>query len=777
MKSPDASTRTKLKTDAADKAASVLPWGEEPGRTVVEQASAKASPVRARLKARVEADHPGGKAMARREYFGMQRGLPGDESLGDAAGLASASANVQRARARIARSAAAAAAVTTAAAPASFRAAAAAALPVWRELGPTLIPHGQTYGSGPGASPAVSGRCSGVVIDRSDSRHLVLCSAGGGLWGSSDTGATWAPLTDRQPTLVMGAIAQSPSAPGVVYAATGDGDGQIPFGVGLLRSSDAGLTWAAVPTPALSGLGVYDLAVDPANPLRVWIASDQALHLTQNGGQSVSAVIAAPCWSVSVHPTQPTEVLAAFADGLARSSDGGATWVRLALPGTSAATRFKRLEVCHAPSQGAVVWLAGCIGSQAVLWRRASLGGAFTALNVPSTMKTNQAWYDWCLGVAPDDADLVYWGAIDLFRGKRNTAGMSWQNISSRSSGDSIHPDQHFVAFDANQPGVVYACNDGGLFRSVDRGDHWTALNPGLGITEFEYLAQLPGNAAWLFGGTQDNGSLTLAGPRRWDQVALGDGGDCAAVDRGAASICYHSYYDMPIERAPALGPQAFSWQDVSPPVPDGYEALFYPPLEARGSMLVKAGVSVWISADDGDSWSEVMPGSGNEFITALAIVDDHTIVAGTQGGQLWRIARGSGAWSAATVTALATLAGGYVSDIDVIGSTGKTLWATCSQLGGGHVFRSLNSGKTFGNRSGNLPDMAVNAVAVDPKNTSTVYLATDRGVWRSKNSGGSWTAFNNGLPNVIAGDLLLHPAARMLRVGTRSRGAWEVSL
>ena len=101
----------------------------------------------------------------------------------------------------------------------------------------------------------------------------------------------------------------------------------------------------------------------------------------------------------------------------------------------------------------------------------------------------------------------------------------------------------------------------------------------------------------------------------------------------------------------------------------------------------------------------------------------------------------------------------------------------TCSQIGGGHVFRSLNSGKTFSNRSGNLPDMAVSALAVDPKNTATVYLATDRGVWRSKNSGTSWSEFNNGLPNAIAGDLLLHATARILRVGTRSRGAWEVSL
>ena len=768
MKSPDSASQTQLKTDGPEHVAAVLPWGMVLGRVVVEHAiKAGISVVRAKLKARVEQDHPEGKAMARREYFAMQRGLP-DE----ARRAASPAARVQT---KVAKSAAHAVSGP------GFAAKAKAALPLWRDLGPTLIPHGQTYGSGPGATPSVAGRCSGVMVDRSNPQHLVACSAGGGLWGSSDTGATWAPLTDRQPTLVMGAIAQAPSAPGIVYAATGDGDGQVPYGIGLLRSSDGGASWSAVPVPSLKGLGSYDLAVDPTNALRVWIATDRALHFSSDGGQTVKSIIAAPCWSVSINPTAASEVMAAFANGLARSADGGATWTHVVLPGTDGSTQFSRLEVCHAPGQPAVAYVAGCVKKQAMLWRRASIGGAFTALNVPSGMKTSQAWYDWCLAVAPDDADLVFWGAIDLYRGKRGVVGMSWTDVSSRNSGDSIHPDQHFVSFDSNQPGVVYASNDGGVFRSADRGEHWTSLNPGLGITEFEFLAQLESQPSWMLGGTQDNGSLALAGPRHWDQVALGDGGDCAAVDRGAASICFHSYYDMPIERAAALGAAAFSWTDVTPPVPDGYAALFYPPLEASGDMLTKAGASLWVSADSGASWDEALfPTSGDadpDLATAMAIIGDHTVIVGMLSGQLYRVARGGGAWSAATVTALARLPNGFVSDIGVVGATGKTVWASCSQIGAGHVFRSTDSGKTFTDRSGALPDMAVNAFVVDPKHSSRLYLATDRGVWRSTNSGTNWSEFNNGLPNVIVGDLMLHAGTRVLRAGTRSRGAWEVKV
>ena len=327
---------------------------------------------------------------------------------------------------------------------------------------------------------------------------------------------------------------------------------------------------------------------------------------------------------------------------------------------------------------------------------------------------------------------------------------------------------------------MVYSCNDGGLFRSADRCDHWTSLNPGLGITEFEYLAQLDADPAWLFGGTQDNGSLSLSGPRHWDQVALGDGGDCAALDRGAASLVFHCYYDMPVERAPAQGPDAFSWSDVSPPTADGYRCLFYPPLEASGRVLVKAGSSLWVSADDGDRWDEVLlppPIDANaDLVTALAIVNDKLILAGMLSGQFVRVVRRAGGWGAAQVTVGGALPG-YVSDIATVGATGKTVWATCSRLGGGHVFRSLNGGWSFSDRSGNLPDMAVAALAVDPKKSSQLFIATDRGVWRTKNAGTAWAAFNNGLPNVIVGDLMLHASTRRLRAGTRARGAWETDV
>jgi photosystem II stability/assembly factor-like uncharacterized protein len=742
---------------------------------------------RAAARAAGQRRYPIGKAFARIAYFEKQRGLSLTRVEDDrvATGPAPGPRPARRGAARRPSPQAAARRLPYAAA---FRAKAklepafedAAGLPVWRELGPTLIPHGQTYGDGGNDRPPVSGRCVGIVVDPADRRHLVLCSAGGGLWGSVDAGARWTPLTDDQPTLSMGAIAAAPGAPNIVYAGTGEGDTRSPLGVGLLRSSDGGSTWTHAPAEALTGTGVYDIAVDPDDPYHLWVGAVAGLFRSRDGGSTFTSVRSGLTWHVSIHPSNPSEILVATDTGLLRSTNGGGAWSSVSLPGGPASGRFSRMEVCHAPSNAAIAYVAAASGGRAYFWRRSTASGGFTAEAPPSGMNVGQAWYDWCFAVAPADADLVYWGAIELYRGRRSAGAFRWENISSRDSGDSIHPDQHHLAFDPSDPRTLYVCNDGGLFRSPDGGDGWEAPNPGLGITEFEFLAQLEAQDQWIIGGTQDNGTLHHAGEGRWDQVALGDGGDCGASENGAP-LCYHSYYDMWIERAPATGANAFQWEDVSPPTFEGYAALFYPPMEVRGSLVVKAGQSVFVSDDSGAGWNEVLlpaaAGPDIDVASALTIVDATKILVGTVFGNLYRITRGGGGWAAAAIETLRSPRAAFLSDIVVTGATGRTIWVSCSAVGGAHVLRSTNGGRTWSNRTGNLPDIPVNAIVVDPQKTTRVFAATDDGVYETRNSGGRWTDFSNGLPNVVVGDLILHQGRRLLRAGTRNRGAWEVAV
>lgn len=724
--------------------------------------------------------YPAGKALGRIEYFETQRGLPKTEVK---TGLVtSAAATVKRiSKKPSTRRRAVPAAPYAEANKAKARMvptfAASAQLPVWHALGPHAIPKGQTYGTGGNDKPPVSGRCGGIVISPTNPQHLVLCSGGGGLWGTLDLGTTWQPLTDDQPTLSMGAIAAAPGSPNIVYAGTGEGDNQSQLGVGLLRSSDGGQTWQLVPSNDLAGTGIYDIAVDPANALRVWVGTMEKLLESTNGGATWRVVQPVQTWDIAINPANPQEIFAATAAGLIRSVNGGSSWVLVSLPGTTSTSRFRRMEVCHAPSNPAVVYVAAVVNDRGALWRRASAGGSFAVEQPPALKRDSdiaQAWYDWCFAVSPVDPNLVYWGAVHLYRGRRSAAGWQWQNISSRSSGDSVHPDQHNIAFDPSDPTVVYLCNDGGLFRSPNGGTNWKALNKGLSITEFEFIVHLESQDQWLIGGTQDNGTLDNATNGTWNQIALGDGGDCGADD--AQDLCYHSYYGMWIERAPALGPGAFRWADVSPPIPDDYDALFYPPMDVSGKLVAKAGVTLFVSEDSGDSWSEVDFGTGAKA-SAISIFSTNTIFVGTEDGSLVRVRRGNAGWSNATVTPLSSPRNGFISDIVVPGQPNKVVWISYSSFGGEHVFRSLNGGTSWTDRSGNLPDIPVNAIVVDPKEGQRVFAATDHGVYQTRNSGGKWTDFSNGLPNVVVGDLILHARLRLLRAGTRNRGAWELKI
>ena len=673
------------------------------------------------------------------------------------------------------------AAAREAPAPAAFRGAGPAgaaprAVPAWQWLGPALIPRGQTLGSGPGSRPSVSGRVAAIAVDPANRHHLLVGSAGGGVWESFDDGKTWAPRTDAQPTLAIGAVAFTPSNPKVVYAGTGEGNFYSRLGTGLLRSTDGGTTWSMRATVPFVGTGFYDLVVDPNNPNHLLAATTAMVAESGDGGGTWTQRLPQRTWKLSMSPTG--EVLAACAVGLMRSTNVGRTWTPVPLPGGT--PPYKRLAVCHAPSSPGVAYAFG-VGDDGVahLWRRATAGGAFAEETLPPGLVVKQAWYDWFLGVKPNDPNLVYLGAIDVHRGVRGAAGWSWTNVSTRGAGDSIHPDQHVVAFDPVDPAVIYVGNDGGVFRSPNEGGSWTSLNPGLGITEFEYMAQSPADPAFILGGTQDNGTLRHGAGQTWDQVAMGDGGDCG-LNEASPATCFHAFFDMGMERSTTGGGEG-TWRRVGPVVAEGYLTLFYPPLEVAGTTVAQAGESVFVSANQGGSWTEVtLP--VRQKASALAVVSPKRILVGTNAGRIFRLDRTGTTWSGAAVTALPSPRPFmYVSDFFVDPARPDVVWLSYSDLNPGqHVFSSADGGATWTPRSGpgtGLPSLPANAVAVDPANPARVFVALDLQVYQSLDGGVSWAVYGTGLPNALVGDIMIHASTRRLRAGTRNRGMWEIAI
>ncbi|MEM7427076.1 MAG: hypothetical protein AAF441_13350 [Pseudomonadota bacterium] len=640
--------------------------------------------------------------------------------------------------------------------------------PKWVDLGPTSIPQGQTYGKGGNNRPPVSGRIAGVAVDPSNTDRILIASAGGGVWVSENRGKTWSPRTDDHAVLSMGAIAAAPSKPGRFYAGTGEGDNESQLGVGLLRSLDGGLTWRRLSSGFLSGVGVYDIAVDPTDHRHLLIGTWWSLIESLDGGATYfERESDLYVWDFSFNPDDPQEVFAATSRGLLVSSNGGADW-QVQVLDQATYKSVERMEVCRSPSDPAVVYVVAAVCTpndikEAVVWRRDMPGGPFRRQAPVAETDLKQADYDWCAAVDPADPNVLYVGAVELLRGLRvSDADWAWENISSRQSGDSIHPDQHHIAFDPSDPDVVYIANDGGLYRSDNGGITWESLNEGLGITEFEYIAQHPSNLSWILGGTQDNGTLRHVGGGVWDQVASGDGGDCG-VSKAEPNVCFHSFFGMGVEVSFEAGDSG-SWYYMGPeciPMP----RLFYPPLEIRNNLVAQGGSILVIAEVDPQEetffdWeASYLPQPDPkepELCSAICFCSDAEILIGTNQGRIYRVSGGVGEWSSAELVSTPQ-AGGVISDIAPDPANPDRIWVTCSTISGGHVFLSDNGAVTWTNKSAGLPNIPVNAVVVDPLDSLTVYVGADNGVYRTSDGGNNWDVFSHGLPNAVVGDLLLH--------------------
>jgi photosystem II stability/assembly factor-like uncharacterized protein len=671
---------------------------------------------------------------------------------------------------------------------------AAAPAPAWTSLGPFGIRNGQTYG---GRKTTVAGRVTAIAVDPGNPRHILVGSAAGGVWQTRDGGQSWQPQTDDAPTLSIGALAFNPAEPSTVYAGTGEGNSAYrTLGLGLLVSEDGGDTWKALPDRRFFGVGFYRLLVDPRRPERLIAATTVGAVTSADQGTTWRQLHGLRTWDVSLaYRGDELEVLLAAPDGLFLASgdavfspEGHAPPRRIGLdpffdPEQQQADLLdlatSRMAVAHVPSDPQQAFAFAAAAGSRFLWRRTGASEEFVqvplAMNpTRALLSVTQAPYDWYVAVPPGSSDTVYLGAIELVKGERTGDGWTFTDISSREQGDSIHPDQHTLAFDPGNPDTIYAGNDGGIFRSPDAGRTWQSLNNGLAISEVEYLAQRADKPDWILAGLQDNGTVRRQSAQDWEQVDLGDGGDCA-TDQMRPDVCYHTVYHISVLRSDKGGDPE-SWESVTPPHSrERFAQLFYPPLEVNGNVVVTAGEVVCISSDRGLSWTNVpLPAVDGQPSTAsaLAVPTQDRVFVGTVLGDVFRIDRGG--WGGPAE--LARPRAGTISDLLVDPRPAGRYWVTYSTAPG-WVLRSDDQGATWRDVSNGLPARPVNAIVDDPSDPDRLWVASDAGVYETRDAGANWAVYGTGLPHVLAVDLLFHESSRRLRVATKSRGVWEVTV
>jgi hypothetical protein len=167
----------------------------------------------------------------------------------------------------------------------------------------------------------------------------------------------------------------------------------------------------------------------------------------------------------------------------------------------------------------------------------------------------------------------------------------------------------------------------------------------------------------------------------------------------------------------------------------------------------------------------------------AVAPSDSNTVYTGSRLAQVYETANALAGASATFTDVSSGLPLRTITQISVDPSYATTAYATFSGFSGfgdtpGHIFKTTNGGGAWTSVDGDLPNVPVNDLAIDPGDPENIFYAgTDIGVFVTTNGGANWSTLAPGLPNDQVLSLKIQASGRLLVAGTHGRGAWEFAL
>ena len=661
--------------------------------------------------------------------------------------------------------------------------------------------------------PFRGGRALAVTGVVGDPETFYFGGTGSGVWKTTNGGADWTPLFDRQPVSAVGAIEVAPSDANVIYVGTGEGciRSTSSYGDGVYKSTDAGKTWTNVGLKDSRQIG--RLAIHPKDPNIVFVAalghefgpnSERGVFRTLDGGKSWEKVLykddKTGAIDLSFDPTNPRIIFAAMweanrtpwgmtdggpGSGLYKSTDGGTTWKHLEGHGLPEGT-LGRIGVSVGGDGNRVYALIEA--EKGGLFRSEDGGDHWTLINGDRNL-FQRAWYYIHVFADPKNPDVVYVLNVRMFRSI--DGGKTFSRIFVP------HGDNHGLWIDPTNTDRMIQGNDGGATISYDAGKTWTRQDS-QPTAQFYHVVTDNAFPYRIYGDQQDNSSVGIVSRGdmgvigRWDWYPVGGGeSGFMAPDPRDSNIVYATGYMGQITRFDRRIMQVRELGEIAD-LTDGegaanlkhrYQWTSPVVLSPQDPDTIYHGAEVLLkSTDQGQTWTAISPDltrndkakealaggpveyedTGAEiYCTIFSIAPSKTekglIWVGSDDG-LIHVTRNEGKdWADVTPKQIPPFS--RVSMIEASPNDPATAYVAYDRHQNDEyrplIFKTGDYGKTWTKITGGIADGAiVRVVREDPKRKGLLYAGTETGVLVSFDDGGHWQSLQQNLPTVPVHDL-----------------------
>lgn len=672
--------------------------------------------------------------------------------------------------------------------------------------------------------PHRGGRTVGAVGVPQQPNTFYIGVNNGGVWKTTDSGRTWFPIFDEQPTGSIGDVAVAPSNPNVIYVGSGEGlqRPDLSVGDGMYKSNDAGKTWAHLGLNEVQQIG--GLAIDPKNENIVFVAAlghpygankERGVYRSTNGGKTWenvlykdentgavqvvidpnnSQIVFANLWAARLGPWENSS-WKGKESGLFKSMDGGTTWEKITTGLPTVEQGLGRIGFCIAPSDSKRMYATVDAGEQGGIYRSDDAGESWTRI------QTDERYWDRGsdfaeVKVDPKNADIVY--SANVVTWKSIDGGKSWNAFRGAPGGD----DYHRLWINPNDTNIILLVSDQGAMITVNGGETFSSWynQPTAQFYHVSTDSAFPYN---VYGAQQESGSVGISSRgndggityREWHPVGAEEYGYIAADPLDSNII-----YGGKISRFNKLTGQN---QNISPEAVSSGKYRFirtapilFSPIDNK--TLYFAGNVLFKTTNGGNNWDVIspdltreiwdipesvgiynkeelksMPRRGVIYTIAPSYKDINTIWCGTDDGLIHITKDGGKTWTNVTPPEITSWS--KISLMDASHFDSNTVYAAVNRIRCDdmrpHIYKTNDAGKTWKAIVNGLPNDPINVVREDPIRKGLLFAGSERAVYVSFDDGENWQSLRLNMPATSIRDLVIKDDD--IVVGTHGRSFW----